>query len=43
MIAEVASILQTPEDLWAIHSWPVFPRPHKKESPSWVAIQKVLI
>nr|AML77505.1 putative LOV domain-containing protein [Bauhinia tomentosa] len=30
-----------PEDLWAIHSQPVFPRPHKKESPSWVAIQKI--
>ncbi|KAL5172573.1 Phototropin-2 [Glycine soja] len=30
-----------PEDLWAIHSQPVFPRPHKKENPSWIAIQKV--
>nr|AML76452.1 putative LOV domain-containing protein [Manilkara zapota] len=30
-----------PEDLWAIHSQPVFPRPHKKNSASWVAIQKV--
>ncbi|KAF8406774.1 hypothetical protein HHK36_008866 [Tetracentron sinense] len=32
-----------PEDLWAIHSQPVFPRPHKKDSSSWIAIQKVLI
>nr|AML78795.1 putative LOV domain-containing protein [Bituminaria bituminosa] len=30
-----------PEDLWAIHSQPVFPLPHKKDSPSWLAIQKV--
>lgn len=30
-----------PEDLWAIHSQPVFPRPHKKNSPSWTAIQKI--
>ncbi|XP_042509403.1 phototropin-2-like [Macadamia integrifolia] len=31
-----------PEDLWAIHSQPVFPRPHKKNSPSWVAIQMII-
>nr|AML76459.1 putative LOV domain-containing protein [Cornus florida] len=30
-----------PEDLWAIHSQPVFPRPHKKYSSSWTAIQKI--
>lgn len=30
-----------PEDLWAIHSLPVFPRPHKRDSPSWIAIQKI--
>nr|AML78314.1 putative LOV domain-containing protein [Daphne giraldii] len=30
-----------PEDLWAIHSKPVFPRPHKRNSPSWLAIQKI--
>ncbi|XP_061351918.1 phototropin-2 isoform X2 [Gastrolobium bilobum] len=30
-----------PDDLWAIHSQPVFPRPHKKDNPSWVAIQKI--
>nr|AML76390.1 putative LOV domain-containing protein [Muntingia calabura] len=30
-----------PEDLWAIHSLPVFPRPHKRDSPSWRAIQKI--
>ncbi|KAG6653720.1 hypothetical protein CIPAW_05G096000 [Carya illinoinensis] len=30
-----------PDDLWAIHSKPVFPRPHRKDSPSWIAIQKI--
>ncbi|PSS05096.1 Phototropin-2 like [Actinidia chinensis var. chinensis] len=30
-----------PEDLWAIHSQPVYPRPHKKDSASWAAIQTI--
>ncbi|CBI37708.3 unnamed protein product, partial [Vitis vinifera] len=30
-----------PEDLWAIHSQPVFPKPHKKNNSSWIAIQKI--
>ncbi|XP_020535673.1 phototropin-2 isoform X2 [Jatropha curcas] len=30
-----------PEDLWAIHSQPVHPLPHKRHSPSWIAIQKI--
>nr|AML77688.1 putative LOV domain-containing protein [Lathyrus sativus] len=30
-----------PEDLWAIHSQEVLPRPHKRDNPSWVAIQKI--
>ncbi|CAI9102565.1 OLC1v1000855C1 [Oldenlandia corymbosa var. corymbosa] len=30
-----------PEDLWAVHSQPVFPRPHKRYSTSWAAIQKI--
>nr|AML78295.1 putative LOV domain-containing protein [Lantana camara] len=30
-----------PEDLWAIHSQPVFPRPHKKDSIAWAAIKKI--
>ncbi|KAL4579834.1 hypothetical protein LXL04_016001 [Taraxacum kok-saghyz] len=30
-----------PEDLWAIHSQPVSPRPHKKYNSSWKAIQKI--
>ncbi|CAM8945235.1 unnamed protein product [Rhodiola kirilowii] len=31
-----------PEDLWAIHSQLVFPLPHKRDSTSWVAIQKII-
>nr|GEV66160.1 putative LOV domain-containing protein [Tanacetum cinerariifolium] len=30
-----------PEDLWALHSQPVFPRPHKKYNPSWKAIHEI--
>nr|AML77916.1 putative LOV domain-containing protein [Sansevieria trifasciata] len=30
-----------PEDLWAIHSQPVFPKPHKKSNSSWLAIEKI--
>nr|AML76463.1 putative LOV domain-containing protein [Argemone mexicana] len=31
-----------PEDLWAIHSQSVFPKPHKKNNSSWLAIQKII-
>nr|AML76946.1 putative LOV domain-containing protein [Borya sphaerocephala] len=30
-----------PEGLWAIHSQPVFPKPHKKNNSSWIAIAKI--
>lgn len=30
-----------PEDLWAIHSQPVYPKPHKRGSSSWTAVQKI--
>ncbi|KAK9135539.1 hypothetical protein Syun_014869 [Stephania yunnanensis] len=30
-----------PEDLWAIHSRPVFPKPHKRDNTCWIAIQKI--
>lgn len=36
------TIFQTPEDLWAPHSLPVSPRPHRKDNSSWIAIQKVM-
>lgn len=31
-----------PEDLWINHSKVVRPKPHRKDSPSWQAIQKIL-
>nr|AML76439.1 putative LOV domain-containing protein [Cinnamomum camphora] len=31
-----------PEDLWAIHSKCVLPRPHKKHNSSWKAIRKII-
>ncbi|PIA52889.1 hypothetical protein AQUCO_01000630v1 [Aquilegia coerulea] len=31
-----------PEDLWRNHSKTVFPKPHRRESSSWIAIQKIL-
>nr|AML78510.1 putative LOV domain-containing protein [Santalum acuminatum] len=31
-----------PEDLWINHSKTVLPKPHRKEDPSWRAIQKIL-
>ncbi|KAL6851462.1 hypothetical protein ACP4OV_020395 [Aristida adscensionis] len=30
-----------PEDLWAIHSQPVSPKPHKRYNSSWTAIEKI--
>ncbi|KAG8391023.1 hypothetical protein BUALT_Bualt01G0144900 [Buddleja alternifolia] len=30
-----------PEDLWAIHSEPVFPKPHKRDSITWAGIKKI--
>ncbi|KAF7823509.1 putative LOV domain-containing protein [Senna tora] len=32
----------TPEDLWLNHSKVVHPKPHRKDNPSWRAIQKIL-
>nr|AML77130.1 putative LOV domain-containing protein [Stylidium adnatum] len=40
-VRELPDANLTPEDLWAIHSQPVFPRPHKKYNTSWTAIQKI--
>nr|AML77803.1 putative LOV domain-containing protein [Euphorbia mesembryanthemifolia]AML78459.1 putative LOV domain-containing protein [Euphorbia mesembryanthemifolia] len=40
-VRELPDANLTPEDLWAIHSQPVYPRPHKKHSPYWQAIQKI--
>ncbi|GER25650.1 kinase family protein [Striga asiatica] len=34
--------LQKPEDLWKNHSKVVHPKPHRRNSPSWDAIRKIL-
>lgn len=41
-VRELPDANLAPKDLWAIHSQPVFPRPHKKNSSSWIAIQQVM-
>nr|AML78403.1 putative LOV domain-containing protein [Colchicum autumnale] len=40
-VRELPDANSRPEDLWAIHSKPVLPKPHKKNSSSWIAIEKV--
>nr|AML76782.1 putative LOV domain-containing protein [Euploca tenella] len=39
---ELPDANQKPEDLWANHSKLVHPKPHRKDSPAWKAIQKIL-
>ncbi|KAE8656847.1 Phototropin-2 [Hibiscus syriacus] len=39
---ELPDANMTPEDLWKNHSKVVHPKPHRKDSPSWKAIQKIL-
>ncbi|XP_068324724.1 phototropin-2-like isoform X1 [Pyrus communis] len=41
VVRELPDANLRPEDLWAIHSQPVWPRPHKRESPSWTAIREI--
>ncbi|KAL5856313.1 hypothetical protein ACOSQ4_006115 [Xanthoceras sorbifolium] len=40
-VRELPDANSRPEDLWALHSRPVFPRPHKKDNSSWIAIRKI--
>nr|AML78665.1 putative LOV domain-containing protein [Ribes sp. BC-2016] len=40
-VRELPDANSRPEDLWAIHSQPVSPRPHKRDSSSWKAIRKI--
>uniref|UniRef100_A0A1J3JW83 non-specific serine/threonine protein kinase n=1 Tax=Noccaea caerulescens TaxID=107243 RepID=A0A1J3JW83_NOCCA len=40
-VRELPDANSRPEDLWAAHSKPVYPLPHRKESTSWKAIQKI--
>nr|AML77789.1 putative LOV domain-containing protein [Solanum virginianum] len=40
-VRELPDANSRPEDLWALHSLPVYPRPHKRNSALWTAIHKV--
>ncbi|KAL8541989.1 hypothetical protein ACS0TY_003011 [Phlomoides rotata] len=40
-VRELPDANSRPEDLWAVHSQPVFPKPHKRESVEWTAIRKI--
>ncbi|KAK1578905.1 hypothetical protein Q3G72_034016 [Acer saccharum] len=40
-VRELPDANSRPEDLWAVHSQSVSPRPHKKNNSSWIAIQKI--
>nr|AML76481.1 putative LOV domain-containing protein [Delosperma echinatum] len=40
-VRELPDANSRPEDLWAIHSQAVYPRPHKKGSSYWAAVQKI--
>uniref|UniRef100_A0A7N0ZTD3 non-specific serine/threonine protein kinase n=1 Tax=Kalanchoe fedtschenkoi TaxID=63787 RepID=A0A7N0ZTD3_KALFE len=41
-VKELPDANMAPEDLWLNHSKVVRPKPHRKDSPSWKAIQKVI-
>nr|AML78985.1 putative LOV domain-containing protein [Dendropemon caribaeus] len=41
-VRELPDANMKPEDLWINHSKKVLPKPHRKDSPSWRAIQKIL-
>nr|AML76967.1 putative LOV domain-containing protein [Oenothera berlandieri] len=41
-VRELPDANTKPEDLWANHSKVVRPKPHRRDSPSWKAVQKVL-
>ncbi|KAK1587391.1 hypothetical protein Q3G72_012369 [Acer saccharum] len=41
-VRELPDANTKPEDLWANHSKEVHPKPHRKDTTSWKAIQKIL-
>ncbi|CAM8889694.1 unnamed protein product [Rhodiola kirilowii] len=41
-VRELPDANTNPEDLWMNHSKMVSPKPHRRDSPSWLAIQKIL-
>nr|AML76928.1 putative LOV domain-containing protein [Lindenbergia philippensis] len=40
-VRELPDANSRPEDLWAMHSQPVFPKPHKRDGAAWTAIKKI--
>ncbi|KAJ9153282.1 hypothetical protein P3X46_026738 [Hevea brasiliensis] len=40
-VRELPDANSTADDLCALHSQPIFPRPHKRDIASWIAIQKI--
>lgn len=41
-VRELPDANSRPEDLWALHSQPVFPKAHKRDSSGWAAIEKII-
>lgn len=41
-VRELPDANSKPDDLWKNHSKVVLPKPHRRDSPSWRAIQKIL-
>ncbi|XP_074267833.1 phototropin-1 [Silene latifolia] len=41
-VRELPDANKKPEDLWANHSKVVKPKPHRRDSPPWTAIQKII-
>ncbi|KZV48485.1 phototropin-1 [Dorcoceras hygrometricum] len=41
-VRELPDANMKPEDLWVNHSKTVHPKPHRRDSPSWEAFQKIL-
>ncbi|KAL5214493.1 hypothetical protein ABZP36_003645 [Zizania latifolia] len=42
LVGQLKLVHNRPEDLWAIHSMPVHPKPHKRNNSSWIAIEKII-
>nr|AML77112.1 putative LOV domain-containing protein [Nepeta cataria] len=40
-VRELPDANSRPEDLWSLHSQPVSPKPHRRDSVAWTAIKKV--
>ncbi|XP_073140494.1 phototropin-2-like isoform X2 [Henckelia pumila] len=41
-VRELPDANSRPEDLWALHSQPVLPKAHKRDSSGWAAINKII-